>query len=125
MSSDPNDCMVGSPAQDGPGVSDHDYILYIMADQSRCPSENIVAFASVCLIESVQDRPIMGMINYCSDFVRGRDPEFTFSVTKHEVLHALGFSRLLMSFWRDPANNQPRTPRNPVTNLPPFIPSAG
>ena len=123
MSMDPSDCTVQIPA--GPGVINHDYILYIMADQSFCQSDTLLAFATGCIIEPVQDRPIAGFINYCPDAVGGGDPESTFAVTKHEIMHAMGFLRALMPFWRDPANNQPRTPRDPVTGLPPFEPETG
>ncbi len=110
-------CGVGTPAQDGAGVSGHDFILYIMADQSICPisssgSSTTLAFASACENEQLQDRPIAGFVNFCPYAVQDGDPDFAFTVTKHEVLHAMGFSRSLMSLWRDPANNMPRTPRN-------------
>ena len=115
----PVNCPVGTPAQDGEGVSGYHFILYIMADQSHCPttdtgSPTTLAFASACQNEARQDRPVAGFVNYCPDAVRDGDPNFAFTVTKHEVLHALGFSRNLMSFWRDPTTNQPRTPRNAV-----------
>ena len=78
-----------------------------------------VAFASSCQNEVGQDRPIAGNINFCPDGVRNRAPEFTFAVTKHEVLHAIGFSSTLFALWRDPITNDPRTTRGD-DGLPPL-----
>ena len=105
-------------------MSDADFILYITAESGTCPeaedlgSAQVVAFAATCQTESMQDRPVAGFINFCPNGVQNRDPEFTFAVTKHELLHALGFSRSLFPLWRDPSNNSPRTPRNSNTGLP-------
>lgn len=117
-----DDCVEGTPAADGPGVTGYDFVLYITADQSLCPSSQgnaqTVAFATSCQTEAVQDRPVAGTINFCPDGVRNRDPDFAFALSKHEILHALGFSSFLFALWRDPANNQPRTPRMSSTGLP-------
>ena len=120
-----SNCVVGSPAQDGVGVSDHDFILYITADQSACPqndagSAQTVAFASSCQNEVSQDRPVAGSINFCPDGVRSRDPDFAFAVAKHELLHAIVFSSSLFALWRDPETNNPRTPRE-ASGLPMLI----
>ena len=117
----PNQCVPGTPAQDGAGVSGYEFVLYITAEQSACPEAvgdaQTVAFASACQNEVTQDRPIAGTINFCPTGVQNRDPDFAFAVTKHELLHALGFSRFLFSLWRD-SNNQPRTARNAGSGLP-------
>ena len=109
-----NDCEMGSPAQDGPGVTNQDFVLYITAEQSACPESQglaqIVAFALSCQTESVQDRPVAGVVNFCPDGVQNRNADFAFAVTKHEILHALGISQNLFPLWRD-ADNMPRTPR--------------
>ena len=113
--------MTGTPAEDGAGVSDYDFILYITAVQSACPESSgnaqTVAIASSCQTEAVQDRPVAGHINFCPEGVRDRDSDFAFAVSKHEILHALGFSSFLFSLWRD-ENNMPRTERSPDTGLP-------
>ena len=115
-----HNCVVGTPPQDGTGVSNADFILYITAE--TCPmvegSGQLVALAATCQTEVNQDRPVAGFINFCPDGVRNRDTDFTFAVTKHELLHALGFSRSLFPLWRDPSNNSPRTPRNSDSGLP-------
>lgn len=121
---DRSDCVPGTPAEDGAGVSGYDFLLYITADQSACPlnqAGQTVAFASTCQTEAVQDRPIAGTINFCPDGVQDRDPDFAFAVSKHEILHALAISNFLFALWRDPATNEPRTPRNPSTGLPDVI----
>ncbi len=114
--------MLGTPAEDGAGAIGYDFILYITADQSACPQAvggaQTVAFATACQNEVDQDRPVAGAINFCPDGVRNRDPDFAFAVSKHEVLHALGFSSFLFALWRDPATNMPRTPRNAASGLP-------
>lgn len=118
----PSNCVVGTPSEDGEGVADHDFVLYITAEQSTCPQgeggAQTVAFARACQNEADQDRPVAGTINFCPDGVRNRDPEFAFALSKHEVLHALGFSSFLFALWRDPADNSPRTPRLPASGLP-------
>lgn len=119
-------CEVGSPAQDGLGVADQDFILYIAAEQSACPtsqgSAQIVAFASACQTENLQDRPVAGVINFCPDGVRNRNADFVFVLTKHEILHALVMARSLFPLWRD-SNNEPRTARQDNTGLPSIDPT--
>ena len=122
-------CRVGTPAEDGPGVSDYEFVLYITADSSKCPRDSggnarTVALAVSCQSEALQDRPIAGSINFCPQDVQSQDPDFAFAVTKHEILHALGFSRFQFSMWRDPATNEPRTERDPVSGLPRVDPSS-
>lgn len=113
---------MGVPSQDGAGVTNADYILYVTAEQSACPSagpgSQVVAFALACQTEATQDRPVAGAVNFCPDGLQGRDSEFAFALTKHEVLHALAFTRSLFSLWRNPTNNEPRTPRNQNSGLP-------
>ena len=119
-----NNCVVGTPAQDGSGVTGYDFVLYITADQSECPvavdGAQTVAFARSCQTEMVQDRPVAGTINFCPDGVQNRDADFAFAVSKHEILHALGFASFLFALWRDPATNQPRTARGVNNGLPPI-----
>ena len=107
-------------------MSNHDFILYITADQSACPQNDAggaqtVAFATSCQNEVSQDRPVAGSINFCPDGVRSRDPDFAFAVAKHELLHAIGFSSSLFALWRDPETNNPRTPREAINGLPMLI----
>lgn len=116
------DCVIGSPSQDGVGVSEYDFVLYISANQSLCPDSQgnaqIVAFATACQNEVTQDRPIAGTINFCPAGLSNRDPNFAFAVSKHEILHALGFARFLFALWRDPETNMPRTQREENSGLP-------
>ena len=113
---------MGSPSQDGRGVRDHDLLLYVTAEQSACPesqgSLQIVAFALDCQTESIQDRPVAGVVNFCPEGVQNINTDLAFALTKHEILHALGISGRLAPFWRD-ANNIPRTPRQ-SNGLPAF-----
>ena len=118
----PSNCVTGTPAEDGAGVTGYDFVLYITAEQTMCPqgegSAQTVAFATSCQNEVEQDRPVAGTINFCPEGVRNRDPDFAFAVSKHEILHALGFSSFLFALWRDPASNMPRTTRLPASGLP-------
>ncbi|XP_011409337.2 PREDICTED: leishmanolysin-like peptidase [Amphimedon queenslandica] len=63
-------------------------------------------------MEDEYDRPIAGYINFCSGGITSASSDlFIFTVAKHEVLHALGFSNGLFPWFRD-ENGNPRTPRN-------------
>lgn len=112
--------MVGDPPTNGAGVDDADYILYISANQTVCPSGSYttVVFAGACQIESTLDRPIAGYINFCPDSLEGIPDYLLFDVAKHEMFHALAFSTDLFPFWRD-SSGQPRTPRE-SDGRPPF-----
>ncbi len=104
--------MADSSTSTGPGVTDKDYILYVSADQNECPGASTLAFAGPCQMEGMLDRPVAGFVNFCpSAFDSDPDPDFLLSVTKHEVLHAVGFSRALFPFWRRP-DGTPRTDRD-------------
>lgn len=107
---------------DGAGVSNADFILYVSARDSECSTSSggpvTLAFASACQMESNLDRPIAGSINFCPAGFTDTSNEFIFSVTKHEMLHALAFSRSLFPFWRDSEGN-PRTARE-SNGLPPI-----
>ena len=108
---------------DGPGVSNADFILYVSARDSECPSSNggptTLAFAGACQMESNLDRPIAGSINFCPAGFTDTSNEFILSVTKHEVFHALAFARSLFPFWRDDQGS-PRTQRD-ANGLPPIM----
>ncbi len=111
---------VGTPAQSGAGVANTDFVLYISANQTACPplppnpnQPTTVAFAGHCQLESTIDRPVAGNVNFCPEGI-GRDRnglQYISSVTKHEVLHAIGFSSSLFPYWHD-SNGQPRTYRD-------------
>ena len=106
---------------DGAGVSGYDFILYVSARQSECGSSTqFLAFAGACQMEATLDRPISGFVNFCPDGIAGNDDDFVLAVTKHEILHAILFSRFLFPFWRY-ENGDPRTTRDgngrpPVVN---------
>ena len=105
----------------GQGVSGHDYILYVSAKQSECMSNSrLLAFAGACQLESSLDRPVSGFVNFCPTAIANNaDDEFLFGVTKHEILHAIAFSSLLFSFWRE-SNGVPRTARD-ANGFPPVV----
>lgn len=57
-------------------------------------------------------RPIAGHANLCPDSIstKSQDLETLLSTVKHEILHALGFSVSLYSYFRD-KDGRPLTPR--------------
>ena len=113
-------CAAKAASSAGVGVSGADFVLYVSA--SRCSTiSSTIAFAGTCQMEASLDRPISGFINFCSDgnakHIRKEDDDFIFTVVKHKILHAVGFSRFLYAFWRNP-DGTPRTRRDP-NGLPP------
>ena len=117
-------CMTRPGSVAGPGVSGHDYILYVSAKQSECgsisgPSVTLLAFAGVCQMESSLDRPVSGYVNFCPTAITNSDDKFVFSVAKHEILHAIAFSESLFPFWRD-STGDPRTTRD-ANGFPPIV----
>jgi leishmanolysin-like peptidase len=96
---------------DGAGVSDADYIIYITSVTTNCGGSTL-AFANFCEMEDDFDRPIAGYINYCPNSITSdRSDDFIFDVTKHEFLHAMGFSASGYRWFRD-ENGDPRSPRD-------------
>ena len=59
------------------------------------------------------DRPVAGNVNFCPEGIARNQNglQYISSVTKHEILHAIGFSSSLFPYWHD-SNGQPRTERN-------------
>uniref|UniRef100_A0A8L8KUM5 Leishmanolysin-like peptidase n=1 Tax=Heligmosomoides polygyrus TaxID=6339 RepID=A0A8L8KUM5_HELPZ len=110
LSSD--DCY--SSGEEGEGVRDADFILYVTAIATkRCDSVDTLAYAAHCQQEARLDRPVAGYVNLCPSALstHRHDREILFSTVKHEILHALGFSVGLYAFFRD-ENGKPRTKRN-------------
>eukprot|EP00095_Tigriopus_kingsejongensis_P010307 maker-scaffold148_size310697-snap-gene-2.12 protein:Tk10307 transcript:maker-scaffold148_size310697-snap-gene-2.12-mRNA-1 annotation:"conserved hypothetical protein" len=101
---------------DGPGVEDTDFVLYVSAIPTPQCGESIgeqastVAYAAHCQQEVEFDRPVAGHTNICPAAIKPGEVHGLFSTFKHELLHALGFSSSLFAFFRDP-NGDPLTPR--------------
>ena len=99
-------------------MANTDFVLYVSANQTACPpvsatGPTTVAFASHCQLESTLDRPVAGNVNFCPEGIARNvnGLQYISDVTKHEILHAIGFSSSLFPFWHD-ANGNPRTPRD-------------
>ncbi|GAA48105.1 leishmanolysin-like peptidase [Clonorchis sinensis] len=104
----------------GHGLKDTDFILYIASlPTARCHTGKVLGYAAHCQLASQTDRPIAGYINFCPNTLGSRvsDRVRSLFVTKHELLHALGFSSSLFAMYRD-HQNRPLTPRDPTTQLP-------
>lgn len=87
------------------------------ANQTACPplpasGPTTVAFASHCQLEDTIDRPVAGNVNFCPEGITRNvnGLEYIAAVTKHEILHAIGFSSSLFPYWHD-ADGNPRTSR--------------
>jgi leishmanolysin-like peptidase len=106
--------------QDGAGVSDADFVLYVSANTTfaKCsPTSATLAFATVCQLERQQDRPVAGFTNICVNRALNDGIENLRSILFHELTHALVFGTGLFAFYRD-ENGNPRTARDPNTGLP-------
>ncbi|KAL5460015.1 hypothetical protein EMCRGX_G033425 [Ephydatia muelleri] len=113
-------CTISSSDPKSPGVPNADYILYVVAVDAYNCNGQAGASASSCQRESSLDRPIAGLINFCPGEVRKNKIEYMIDVAKHEIIHALGFSKWSLPFYRD-QNGRPRTKRDPVTKEPPNV----
>ncbi|CAL8069022.1 unnamed protein product [Calicophoron daubneyi] len=103
----------------GEGVLDTDILVLVDAQAAPACSNGVLAFATVCQVDSVLNRPVMGYMNICPQSVDVNYPNSnTLKYTLlHELAHVLGFTPLLYAFMRD-ESGEPRTPRNPATQLP-------
>ncbi|KAF8569082.1 hypothetical protein P879_06802 [Paragonimus westermani] len=65
------------------------------------------------------NNPILGYVNLCTRAIVSDSGlnERAYSIFLHEIAHALGFSPTLYAFLRN-ENGEPRTRRNPLTQLP-------
>ena len=69
---------------------DSDYVLYVTAVDSGC--ESLLAFAGPCTLEYGLNRPVVGYVNFCpAAFTESTTAEILITLTKHEIIHALGF----------------------------------
>ncbi|XP_059085081.1 leishmanolysin-like peptidase [Tigriopus californicus] len=101
---------------EGPGVNNTDFVLYVSAIPTKQCGESIgeqastVAYAAHCQQEIEFDRPVAGHTNICPAAIKPDEVQGLSSTFKHELLHALGFSSSLFAFFRD-SRGDPLTPR--------------
>ncbi|KAM9330744.1 ciliated left-right organizer metallopeptidase [Gastrophryne carolinensis] len=90
--------------QDGIGVANTDFLLYVrVAQTEKCALQPLViAYASYCQLDHT-GRPIAGAIVFCPKRLREGIYQHghIVQVSLHEILHALGFSRSLFEQWID------------------------
>ncbi len=91
-------------------------LIYVSLQDSEACDERTLAYANPCYLDQY-DRPIVGAINFCPQRTTPSSDPSTIGhdvdVATHELVHVLGFSSILFSFFRDEAGN-PRTPRCPA-----------
>ncbi|TPP62498.1 Leishmanolysin peptidase [Fasciola gigantica] len=103
----------------GAGMADTDFLVIVDAVSVTECSTGLLAFATTCQIDNQINRPILGFVNVCPKSLKLTYPEkeITKYTLLHELAHSLGFSPLLYAFMRD-ENGNPRTKRDPSTDLP-------
>lgn len=74
---------------DGLGVPNTDLVVYISVDNCSDRNENTLAYASSCQLESNQDRPIAGFINFCSGSFNTQSNDELIRLGIHEIIHVL------------------------------------
>lgn len=103
----------------GEGISSREgnFLLYVTADNSsHCTITKAAAYARSCHRDESSDRPLIGTVNLCPDFLdqlmkQNRIYSSVIEVVKHEMTHALGFSRESLAYFRD-KTGKPLTPRD-------------
>ncbi|CAL8096174.1 unnamed protein product [Calicophoron daubneyi] len=103
----------------GDGIAETDYLLIVDSSSYQNCKKPTIAFATACQLESVYNRPTLGMLNICPDEIQVEFPLVirSKSAVIHELAHALGFAPTLYAFMRD-ENGKPRTRRSPETGMP-------
>ncbi|KAI0240867.1 Leishmanolysin-like peptidase [Lamellibrachia satsuma] len=106
---------------DGAGVNT-DFILYVSAKKPASCGTRLKAFASCCQLEHALDRPVAGYVNICPQTIALAGvvhlQASVLATVKHEIYHALGFSRGLFGYYRD-KDGSPVTKRNKSSGRPP------
>ncbi len=99
----------------GTGVPETDLLVYVTSTRGVCDSSTL-AYASPCHLDQM-DRPVVGSINFCPGVIRATTDASQIAndqaIALHEMMHIMGFSMTLFSYFRDP-NGNPRTPRCPA-----------
>ncbi|KAF5398070.1 hypothetical protein PHET_09076 [Paragonimus heterotremus] len=100
-------------------LSTANFLLIVDADANDMCNNGFLGFAMVCQMDSLHNRPVLGYVNLCSSAIVSDSGlnELAYSTVVHEIAHSLGFVRSLYAFLRD-ENGEPRTRRNPITQLP-------
>ncbi|KAF8564378.1 hypothetical protein P879_10152 [Paragonimus westermani] len=103
----------------GSGLPNADILLTVDADAGDICEKGLLGLGTVCQLDSLLSRPVMGYINLCSRAILSDSAinKTAYSVILHEIAHSLGFLSGLYAFMRD-ENGEPRTRRNPFTQMP-------
>lgn len=79
-------------------VTDADFVLMVGAIPTAQSSGMTLAWGRSCARTAVNNRPVVGQINFIPSAVRGITPSaLDVSVAVHEVTHALGFASLFQT----------------------------
>ncbi|KAM7539679.1 hypothetical protein Aperf_G00000034509 [Anoplocephala perfoliata] len=108
-----------STAEENTSTAGHNFLLYLSARRTKkCNDGTILGYSAHCQQEAFTDRPLAGFINFClSPANTPQDLSQLVYLTRHELMHILGFSPALYAFFRD-KNGAPLTPRDSLTGAP-------
>ena len=65
-----------------------DLYLYVTSDVGSCEAE-VAAFAMPCLYDYNTNRPVLGVVNLCSDALNTYTSDKLLATTIHEITHSL------------------------------------
>ena len=76
--------------------------LYVTSSDNNCEA-SVAAFALPCLYDYTTNRPVLSVVNLCSEAINTYSPDKLMSTTLHEIIHSLvGPSRLFLPLFLDP-----------------------
>ena len=75
--------------------------LLIFIELETAAQTSAIALAGACLIDTVYDQPILGLVSINYSAFEQLSDEDKILVIKHEIAHVLGFSGGMYEYWKD------------------------
>ena len=75
--------------------------LLIFIELETAAQTSAIALAGACLIDTVYDQPILGLVSINYSAFEQLSDEDKILVIKHEIAHVLGFSSGMHEYWKD------------------------
>ncbi|KAK6757598.1 hypothetical protein RB195_015425 [Necator americanus] len=99
-----SECVCNGPCETEQGnwggvLRNADFVFFVSVDGRKC-DQRTMAFASHCAYDEYSRRPVAGFVNICPlafNHMKAKDLSKWEAVIKHELIHALVFSRVLFS----------------------------